>query len=177
MQCYYCLLGIFFISTSVSSTTTCNNLTSLVEALYSTDDNLLELAKVFYPLRQSPAKYVKVTYQFVNESQNETDYCSINYIWASSSFLLIQPPDILQWTSLLFYHKAVNEDENIILTLPAACVHLAPNNCSCKNQTKGSLLNFFTHQVSTIPHLCAEHYVFCNYPLYPVAIATAFFSS
>ena len=146
MQCFYCLLCILTTTSVSSSTTSCNDLTSLVEALYSTDDNLFRLAQVFYPLRQPPAIYVTVTYRFQNESETGKLDCSINYIWASSSFLLVQPPHVFQWTSLLFYHQSASEHSNITLILPAACKHLAPN-CSCEYQGEDNMLHFMTHQV------------------------------
>ena len=149
MQSFYCLFCIlFFISTATSSNNSCNSLSSLVEALYSTDNNLFQLASVFYPLRRSPAIYVTVTYQFVDET-GKLDDCSIDYIWASSSFLLVQPPHVFQWTSLLFYHQSTNEDDDIILTLPAACKYHVPD-CSCNNQKEDNLLHFMTHQVNCI---------------------------
>ena len=156
LQSFYCLCCVLLlISTTTSSDKSCKSLSSLVEALYSTDNNLFQLASVFYPLRRSPAIYVTVTYQFVDEA-GTLDDCKINYIWASSSFLLVQPPHVFQWTSLLFYHQSANEDDDIILTLPAACRDLVPD-CSCNNQNEDNLLHFMTHQVIKTIHVLAWH--------------------
>ena len=109
---------------------TCNSLRSLAKALTSNDENMQNLTQVFYPSSRPSAKILKVTYYFEDE-MGERDNCNVTYFWAKGGFLLIQPPSIFQFTSLLFNHKVVGEETSLILTLPSACRHLVLRNATC----------------------------------------------
>lgn len=129
----------------------CDTLESLAQALYSTKHNILHLTSVFYPPRQPGVNFLQVMYSFENAT-GDLDGCDVTYIWAKGGFMLIQPPSVLQYTSLFFSHN-VNPNYHLDLRLPNACRHLVTNNgtnngseCSC-NQEEDDILDMLTHQV------------------------------
>lgn len=119
----------------------------LLRALYETGNNLNELDRVFYPAEELPVRFVEVNYTF-----NNTGYgsCSVSYFWAFGGFLLIQPPSIFQFTSLLFSYPSTNDSRYLNLTLPPECVELIEvdenGTCSCPKKRSG--LERLTQQVS-----------------------------
>lgn len=143
----FCLLCIFLLGVSVNGTSTANNcsLTSLTEALY-TDENFINLTKVFYPTNIPSAKYVKVNYKISDELWDD---CNVTYIWTKTRFLTILPPDVFQYTSLLFYHQYIGSLPELYLTLPASCRDLVYSNCSCYD-AESDLLVFLTNQVANL---------------------------
>lgn len=68
--------------------------TVLEDDLLSQEQNRYNLLKTFYPPRGALPVFITVTYTF-GESQNQ----SVWY-WSESEFYLIQPLDVLQYTSL-----------------------------------------------------------------------------
>ena len=148
--CYFILL--MFSASTKAANTSCNSLRSLVQELYNTPGNLLNLNQVFYPPHQPTTSFVRVTYSFQNEN-DELDGCDVLYLWAKGGFLLIQPPSIFRFTSLLFNH-GVNEKRNLNLILPNACRHLVERNnsttnsseCKCDAENE-DLLDILTHKV------------------------------
>ena len=111
----------------------------LLQALFETGDNMFKLGNVFFPARQSTSRYIKVNYHF-----NGTD-CDVTYFWALGGFLLIQPPTIFQFTSLLFSTPA-NNLESVNLILPRECLPLVgDDDCTCANND--TTLTRFTEQV------------------------------
>ncbi len=121
-------------------------LSVLEEALYETDSNERSLNQAFFPPRQETSRYISVTYKFLD------DNCTVTYIWTIGGFLIIQPPSIFKFTSLLFSTPANNVNE-LILTLPSQCRELAGigGNCSCdsqKNDNQNLNLDILSQQVS-----------------------------
>ena len=118
----------------------------LLRALFETGDNLIELDRIFYPERDLPSRFITVNYHFL-DSDGSKDDCEVTYYWASGGFLLLQPPTIFIYTSLLFSHPA-NTLTDMNLALPYDCRELVMNvtedgNCSCINP----VLDRLTQQV------------------------------
>lgn len=88
-------------------------------------------------------------YKFDEEGGGYKD-CNVTYIWAVGGFLLVQPPSIFQFSSLLFSTPA-NSLTEVELNLPYACRALINEtmSCSCKNEMKDDL-EIFTRHVSII---------------------------
>ncbi len=137
---------------AVSCTAQVNNCTLLSEleyALYNNRSNEGELNRAFFPPRAATSRYLNVLYNFMNEDELSSN-CTVKYVWAIGGFLLIQPPSIFQFLSLLFSNPA-NDLMDITITLPYQCLQLITvhedGNCSCKNQV-GNNLDILTQQVS-----------------------------
>lgn len=133
-----------------ASSDDCNNsLSDLEEALFNTGQNKLNLTAAFYPPREPPSRYISVHYTFLYENGSATD-CSVKYYWAIGGSLLINPPTIFMFTSLLFSIPN-NDIENIYLKLPHQCrglvENLANGACSCSGRD-GKLLDILTQQVN-----------------------------
>lgn len=148
-----CFAILLLSATTLTTGLPCNSLKTLEkEAFENVDGNELNLSSVFNPPRRPSAKYVRVTYSFQDEAGEVDDNCSVTYMWAKTSFLLIQPPVIFQFTSLFFNHQS-GERSELSLTLPASCRHLVntttgtSSSCSCEDHHEDNLLIFFTHQV------------------------------
>ena len=125
--------------------------TVLLKALFETKENLYELDRIFIPERVSTSRYIKVKYTFLDSDDVEGN-CSVTYIWAIGGFLLVQPPKVFQFTSLLFSTPA-NNLEYLNLTLPYECRPLVNEsmdgeNCSCAGDTRrNTVLDRVTQQV------------------------------
>ena len=133
----------------------CTLLTQLECALFTTDENERKLNQAFFPPRKATTRYIKVIYSF--NATNDALYnslaqnCNVTYIWAVGGFLLIQPPSIFEWTSLLFSYPA-NDIYELHLTLNVACKRLVEHNnatgtCNCKGEDNNNL-DILTQQVS-----------------------------
>ncbi len=126
-------------------------LSVLEKALYETDSNERSLNKAFFPPRQETSRYITVTYRFLTDDKDGSyDDCYVSYIWTIGGFLIIQPPNIFKFTSLLFSTPANDVDE-LTLTLPSQCRELAGigDKCSCDSQKNHSLnLDILSQQVS-----------------------------
>ena len=132
----------------VIESNSCNTLKSLGKNLYSTGESILSLMEIFYPPHRVGVSFLRVKYEFENETGG-LDGCSVTYLWAVGGFLLYQPPTIFQFTSLLFNHKDTNSG-NLTLRLPSICRQLVMVNdskCSCE---AGEHLEVLTHQVSEL---------------------------
>ena len=81
-------------NTDIDDTLCANSFSVLEEDLLSRDTNRFNLLKTFYPPRGALPVFVTVTYEF-DENGNETVW-----YWSESEIYLIQPLDILQFTSL-----------------------------------------------------------------------------
>lgn len=117
----------------------------LVEALLTMGNNTNELDSIFYPAGQLPSRFIQVNYHFNNINGGN---CNVSYFWASGGFLLIQPPSIFVYTTLLFSYPT-NDLTTINLTLPLECMDLVKvyeDNCTCLPD--GSTLDRLTQQVS-----------------------------
>ena len=140
-----------FVGDKGQKSNSCHTLNTLAQALYDGEGNILNLVRVFYPPREPGVNFLQVLYDFEND-EGEVDGCNVTYIWAKGGFMLIQPPSILQYTSLFFSHN-VNMKYKVYLRLPSACRHLVMNismadsECSC-NREEDDLLDMLTHQVS-----------------------------
>jgi hypothetical protein len=100
----------------------CRTLKSLAQALYDGEGNVLNLTLAFYPPQAPGVNFLHVSYDF-EDSNGDVNGCTVKYIWAKGGFMLIQPPSILQYTSLLFSHN-INKNYQLYLRLPFACRHL-----------------------------------------------------
>ena len=137
----------------IDSELPCNSILSLAEALYSFPDNVLELTRVFYPPRQPPVQFLRITYLF-NGTVDGDNECNVTYFWAKGGFLLIQPPSVFRFTSL-FFNFNENTNYDIQLQLPSTCIPLvydkssSSSHCSCHREDDGKLgfLDMITHQV------------------------------
>jgi hypothetical protein len=134
----------------------CRTLKSLAQALYDGEGNVLNLTRAFYPPRELGVNFLHVSYVF-EDSDGDVDNCTVMYTWAKGGFMLLQPPSILQFTSLLFSHN-INKNYHLYLRLPFVCRHLVTtngSNCSCKGEDY-NILDMLTHQVSTC-NQCFKH--------------------
>ena len=95
------------------------NFSTLERALFETGNNRFELISAFYPTRDSVSPFVNVKY---NISEAEVNKCQ-NWIWTTSTFYLIESPDVFQFTSLLFVLPE-NKVHNLTLNLPTNCFNL-----------------------------------------------------
>lgn len=126
----------------------------LLKALFETDGNLYELDRIFSPPYDATSRYIKVEYTFA-DSRGDYGDCNATYIWAIGGFLLMQPPGIFQYTSLLVGNPA-NSLEEMHLKLPYACRSLIDETndggCSCHNPYDvGQYLQILTKQVLHYP--------------------------
>ena len=129
------------ILSAVSSTTgleSCSNsadcatsLSALENDLYCTSGNRLNLNRYFFPPREEAVPFAKVTYHFEGG-------CNVTYLWAVGGFLLIQPPSIFAYTSLLFFHTR-RRDFTLHLSLPQECTPLVNSQCSCESKDNNPL--------------------------------------
>ena len=140
----------------------CALLTQLECALYTTDQNERKLNQAFFPPRKSTTRYIRVNYDFktdldpnddlYNSYLNVTQNCRVSYIWAVGGFLLIQPPSIFEWTSLIYSYPA-NDIYELDLTLNISCTTLVnvkeDGTCRCKGKDDNNL-DILTQQVSVI---------------------------
>lgn len=107
-------------STEDSQYTDCSsNFSTLERALFETGNNRFELISAFYPTRDSISAFVNVKY---NISEAEGNGCQ-NWIWTTSTFYLIESPDVFQFTSLLFVQPE-NKVHTLTLELPNNCFNL-----------------------------------------------------
>ena len=133
---------------AVSAVDDCaTNRNSVVKALFMSDKNLDKLDSVFYPAGELPSRFIQVNYHINDTSDGN---CNVSYFWASGEFLLLQPPKIFLFTSLLFSYPA-NNLTSVNLTLPPECKELVTvsedGSCACPDED--SLLNRLTQQVGT----------------------------
>ena len=126
----------------------CRNFSELEHALYHGEENIEQLSKAFFPSTDRTSRFIEIHYKFIG---NGTDNCTVIYFWAVGGFLLIQPPQIFQYTSLLLDFPS-NNITDITLTLPPQCHYLVYNedkNCSCKAEGD-TILDVLTRHVSKI---------------------------
>ena len=122
----------------------CSLLSELECALYTTGSNELRLNQVFLPPRAATSRFINVSYTFVN-GKNKI-LCRVDFLWAISGFLVIQPPSIFELTSLFFSYQA-NKLEDLVITLPDVCQsHVGGDNCSCLGKENNNL-DILTQQV------------------------------
>jgi len=136
------LLGI--VRSQDCSVNSCTLLSELECALYTTNSNELRLNQAFLPPRESTSRYINVIYTFDNDEN-----CSVRYIWAIGLFLLIQPLEIFELTTL-FFNNPANSLENLTITLPEECKHLVyqdKDKCTCV-KGENNTLHILTQQVS-----------------------------
>ncbi len=138
-------LYIYFVSCEDNDTfANCDqDITVLERALYI-PKNIQELKRVFYPPREPPSRFIKVTYKFDGHN------CSVTYIWAIGGFLLMQPPKIFQLTSLYFSTSA-NNLTDLVIQLPSQCwplvnINGTEDNCTCMSCDYNKL-DILTQQV------------------------------
>ncbi len=151
LQYWLLLLGLLTLCAYAQYEDCTTKLSVLEKALYETDSNERSLNAAFFPPRQETSRYIKVTYRFLmDDNDGFFDSCNVSYIWTIGGFLLIQPPSIFKFTSLLFSTPA-NDLNELTLTLPTQCRELAGigDTCSCDSQYNHSLnLDILSQQVS-----------------------------
>ena len=131
----------YFASCETNYTNCDQDITVLERALYR-PENIKALNNIFYPPRNTPARFVKVHYMF------DDDDCNVTYIWAVGGFLLMQPPSIFQYTSL--YFSTITSDlTDLKIQLPSECRPLVQSNCTCKDDDN-NILDIVTQQVSSL---------------------------
>ena len=151
---HFCCIGflacfLLFSFSSAEDFTKCGTDRSvLLKALFATEDNLYQMDRVFSPARRESSRHIRVNYAFIDATTGIKDEnCSVTYVWALGGFLLIQPPKIFQFTSLLF-STPVNNLELLSITLPTECKVLVEEDengtCTCGNTT---VLDRLTQQV------------------------------
>ena len=128
-----------------------NNMSVLEKALYNTGKNRYQLYRIFFPPRELSYTYIKVNYVFLNNDSTLDSNCTVSYIW-SLGFLLVQPPKVFQFTSLLFSYPANDLKNEVNLTLPFECRPLVMKNndesvCSCLGRDNNEL-DILTQNVS-----------------------------
>ena len=134
-----------------------NKLSVLEQILFEYDNNELELNIAFFPPRQPSSRYITVQYTFEKFSESDPN-CTVNYTWSVGGFLLIQPPSLFQFSSLLF-SLPVNDVYSIELVLPHQCrplvLNISTGKCSCSNTNSTNIsmdreviLDILTQQVS-----------------------------
>ena len=122
------------------------NFKTLERALYLTDNNRYALISAFYPARESSTLFVNVKYDFSTPENHQTELSIChNWLWTTGTFYLIQSPDVLLFTSLLFVHPE-NKVRTLKLTLPSECADLAYT-CG-RNPNNVSMLEILTRRVS-----------------------------
>ena len=124
-----------------------NSFTLLEESLLSNENNRFNLLKTFYPPRLSPPVFITVTYRFgefggnqFDGSENPSDgsegsgsgnHVSENrfdrsgnesvWYWSASEVYLVQPLDVLQYTSL-FHSNLQYRSSRVDLELNRDCL-------------------------------------------------------
>ena len=76
-----------------------NSFSVLEEVLLSNEKNRFNLLRVFFPPRGAPPVFLTVSYQFDEFGEQSGNETTVWY-WSESEVYLIQPLDILQFTSL-----------------------------------------------------------------------------
>ena len=147
--CIACFLLFAISFASAEDFTKCGTDRSvLLKALFATEDNLYQMDRVFSPAWKPSSRHIRVNYFFIDDSTGVKDEnCSVTYIWALGGFLLIQPPTIFEFTSLLF-SIPVNNLEALNITLPGECNVLVDvdgnGTCTCGSE----ILDRLTQQVN-----------------------------
>ena len=123
---------------------------ALLRAIFDIEDNRYNMDAAFFPAKAGfeSTRHIRVRYTFVDTITGEKDEnCSVTFIWALGGFLLVQPPTIFQFNSLLFSPDAENM-ESLDLTLPIECQALVTvkedGTCKCG---KTAILDRITEQV------------------------------
>ena len=97
----------------ITSKTCANSFTLLEEDLLSREGNRYNLLQAYYPRRSALPVFVTVTYSF-NQSNQTIWY------WSVSQFYLIQPLNVLQFTSL-FHSNFPHRQRELELVLSEEC--------------------------------------------------------
>lgn len=97
----------------ITSKTCANSFTLLEEDLLSREENRYNLLQAYYPRRSTLPVFVTVTYSF--DQSNQTIW-----YWSESEFYLIQPLNVLQFTSL-FHSNFPYRQRNLELVLSEEC--------------------------------------------------------
>ncbi len=130
----------------------------LLKALFQTGDNLYRMGRAFFEARDETSRFIRVTYTFINTT-TEIEDCDVTFKWALGGFLLVQPPSIFKFTSLLFSTPANDlEPENLNLKLPLECKVLASDkdgNCTCSKDRRG-ILNDESYNVTILDRLTQQ---------------------
>ena len=100
---------------NTNNRTCVNSFSFLEDDLLSREENRYNLLQAYYPPRGALPVFVTVTYSF-DEFQNQ----SVWY-WSESEFYLIQPMEVLVFTSL-FHSNFAYRQRSVELTLSPDCV-------------------------------------------------------
>ena len=158
---YFAILLFVMVSSSGAKATTrrdssiyadCpNDYYVLEKALFDMKGNKMNLTKTFYLPQKHPLGFVHIYYFFKDIESGEYDDCNVEFLWASGGFLLIQPPSVVRFSSL-FFSDAVDDLEEVTITLPLECLPLVFQNesCSCSYGSNDNLLVLLTKQVCSL---------------------------
>ena len=98
------LVLLFFLLPVIYSEKCIGSFKELEQSLLSSDENMLNLVRAFYPANQHPALIVEVTYVVKDNESISTNNTSIYvYRWVSSQILVYAYPQFLQGLSLRTY--------------------------------------------------------------------------
>ena len=99
---------------------------TLASFLVNTSNNLYQLQRAFFPPNRAPSVFVTVTYSYTSNLNNVSNHSDIGntsshtWYWSTGVFYLFQPPQVFQFTSLLFgipYFRT----GNVTVVLPEDC--------------------------------------------------------
>ena len=133
------------------SSGSCSSYSELESSLLATDENILNIEKVFYPPEENVPEFVNVTYTF--EGSDDTSV----WYWSSKTSHFLHPFEVLQFLSLLFSKPAHYYTGNVTITLKNECADLL-NNLNTMN-----ILQLLTQRVSvefSSGYIPAGHSVF-----------------
>ena len=98
------LVLLFFLLPVTYSEKCIGSFKELEKSLLSSDENMLNLVRAFYPANQHPALIVEVTYVVEDNESISTNNTSIYvFRWVSSQILVYAYPQFLQGLSLRTY--------------------------------------------------------------------------
>lgn len=98
----------------------------LERSLLQCADNRYNLLRAFYPPRASHPVVVEINYTFSNSSNNTNNISNTDsndtriWFWTESTFYLVQPLEVFQFSSL-FFSNTPNRRTSASLQLPTDC--------------------------------------------------------
>ena len=94
---------------------------TLKESLLKRDDNVRKLSEAFFPPRDNPPEFVKVTYYFGKNSTGENSTDKQVWFWSHESSYLFFPMETFQYLSLYFGKSATYFSREVTLNLDSEC--------------------------------------------------------
>ena len=91
----------------------CKTFDALTDLLLKSETNKLALSLTFFPLQDNPPEFVRVTYDFGNNTEQ--------WFWSAQTSHFLHPFAVFQFMSLLFSKPESYYSDNVIITLPSEC--------------------------------------------------------